>query len=236
MLWDKLRKYYSLTDASFVYPNITIFQPRGKLGLFNRSNFSAYGPNYTADAYSRRCRDRFIRDYQNNEIRSPLPAIPHKWLNSAIDNQDDEWEQVLQSIALEKTSNEYDRYISSPLMTYAIPILDWWHQNDSGYPKLSLMVWDTLAVPAMDAGVERQFSRFGRIVTPLCHQLNPETVHDIMMYKNDLARKWQEELDLWENVGVMMVEEECKIEEEEPPYLKEWKDQWWKDRKKRRRL
>ena len=140
MLWDKLRKYYSLTDASFVYPNATIFQPRGKLGLFNRSNFSAYGPNYTADAYSRRCRDRFIRDYQNNEIRSPLPTIPRKRPNSAIDNQDDEWEQVLQSIALEKTLNEYDRYISSPLVTYAIPVLDWWHQNDSGYPKLSLMV------------------------------------------------------------------------------------------------
>ena len=92
-----------------------------------------------------------------------------------------------------------------------------------------------MAVPATGAGVERQFSRSGRIVTPLRHRLNPETVHDIMMYKNDLARKRQEELDLWENAGAMVVEEERKIEEE-PPYLKEWKDQWWKDRKKRRRL
>ena len=224
-LRDKLRKYYSLTDASFVYPNATIFQPRGKLGLFNRSNFSAYGPDYTGDAYSRRCRDRFIRDYQNNEIRSPSPPLSLKRPYSAIDNQDDEWEQVLQSLALEKPSNEYDRYISSPLVTYAIPALDWWRQNDSGYPKLSLMVRDTLAVPATGAGVERQFSRSGRIVTPLRHRLNPETVHDIMIYKNDLARKRQEELDLWENVGAMVVEEERKIEEE-PPYLKEWKDQW----------
>jgi len=45
---------------------------------------------------------------------------------------------------LEKTSNEYDRYISSPLVTYAIPVLHWWRQNDSGYPKLSLMVLDML--------------------------------------------------------------------------------------------
>ncbi len=235
-LQEKLRKYYSLTNASFVYPNATIFQPRGKLGLFNRSNFSAYGPDYTADAYSRRCRDRFIRDYQNNEIRSPSPPLPFKRPYSAIDNHDDEWEQVLQSIALEKTLNEYDHYISSPLVTYAIPVLDWWRQNDSGYPKLSLMVRDTLAVPATGAGVERQFSRSGRIVTPLRHRLNPETVHDIMMYKNDLARKRQEELGLWENAGAMVVEEERKIEEEEPPYLKEWKDQWWKDRKKCCRL
>src|SRR5437762_11701776 len=44
----------------------------------------------------------------------------------------------------EKPSNEYDRYISRPLMTYAIPVLHWWRQNDSGYPKLSLMVLYTL--------------------------------------------------------------------------------------------
>ena len=75
----------------------------------------------------------------------------------------------------------------------------------------------------MGGGVERQFSRSGRIVTPLYHRLNPETIHDIIMYKNNLAiLKRQEELDLWENTGAMVVEEERKIEEE-PPYLRSGK-------------
>jgi hAT family C-terminal dimerisation region len=54
------------------------------------------------------------------------------------------------------------------------------------------MVRDTLAVPAIGAGVETQFSRSGRIITPLRHRLSPETVNEIMMYKNHLDRKQQE--------------------------------------------
>ena len=51
---------------------------------------------------------------------------------------------------------------------------------------------DTLAVPATDASVERQFSRLGRIMTSLRRRLSPETVYEIMMYKNQLLRKQQE--------------------------------------------
>ena len=97
---------------------------------------------------------------------------------------------------------------------------------------------DTLAVPATGAGVERQFSRSGRIVTSLRYRLNPETVHEIMMYENHLARKQQEELELWEDAGAMAVEQQQRKTEPEaePPYLKEWKDQWWNERKRRNRL
>ena len=54
-LQGKLRKYYSLTDALFVYPNAIIFNPRGKLELFKRPNWSGYGAEYNAESYSRRC-------------------------------------------------------------------------------------------------------------------------------------------------------------------------------------
>jgi len=104
------------------------------------------------------------------------------------------------------------------------------------YPILSLMVRDTLAVPAMGAGVERQFSRSGRVVTPLRHCLQPDSVHEIMMYKNHLSRKYQKELVLFEDAGAMVVEEGKLETEVEPPHLREWKDQWWKERKRRNRL
>ena len=54
------------------------------------------------------------------------------------------------------------------------------------------MVRDTLAIPATGAGVERQFSRSGRIMASLRRRLSPETVYEIMMYKNHLARKKQD--------------------------------------------
>src|SRR5205085_9294010 len=185
-------------------------------------------------------REKYVKDYQNNfreHTRSHSPILPAKRQYSAINDQDEEWEKVLQSIAWDKNTNEYDRYISSPVVTYQIPVLEWWRQHESEYPRLSLMVRDTLAVPATGAGVERQFSRSGRIVTPLRHRLNPETVHEIMMYKNHLARRGQEELGLWEDAGAMVVEQQRKPEPEaEPPHLKEWKDQWWNERKRRNRL
>ena len=81
-------------------------------------------------------------------------------------------------------------------------------------------------------GVERQFSRSGRVVTPLRHCLQPYSVHEIMMYKNHLSRKYQKELVLFEDAGAMVVEEGKLETEVEPPHLREWKDQWWKERKR----
>ena len=186
-LRGKLRKYYSLTDVSFVYTNAIIFNPRSKLDLFKKPNWSGYGAEYNAESYSRRCRSKFVQDYENNEVRSPSPALPPKRPYSAIiDDEDEEWEQVLQSVGSRKNANEYDRYISSPLVNYKIPVLEWWRQNESDYPQLRR---DTLAVPATGAGVERQFSSSGRIITSLHHRLSPDTVYEIMMYKNHLVRK-----------------------------------------------
>jgi hypothetical protein len=98
------------------------------------------------------------------------------------------------------------------------------------------MVRDTLAVPATGAGVERQFSRSGRIMPSLHHQLSPNTVYEIMMYKNHLARLKRQELKLWKDAGATVAEQEHNIEEAKPPFLKEWKDQWWANRKKCDRL
>ena len=199
-LRDKLRKYYSLTDLLFVYPNAIIFNPREKLELFKKPNWSGYGAEYNAESYSCRCRSKFIQDYENNEVGSPSPILPPKRPYSAIDDEDEEWEQVLQSVGSKKNVNEYDRYISSPLVNYKIPVLEWWRQNESDYPQLRLMVRDTLAVPATGVGVERQFSSSGRIMTSLRRRLSPDTVYEIMMYKNHLVRKRQE-LKLWKDAG-----------------------------------
>ena len=86
------------------------------------------------------------------------------------------------------------------------------------------MMRDTLAVPATGAGVERQFSSSGRIMISLRRQLSPDTVYEIMMYKNHLARKRQE-LELWKDADATVAEQEHDIQKAEPPFLKEWKDQ-----------
>jgi hypothetical protein len=61
-------------------------------------------------------------------------------------------------------------------------------------------------------------------MTSLRRRLSPETIYEIMMYKNHLARNRQE-LVLWKDAGAIVAEQEHQIEEEEPPVLKEWRDQ-----------
>ena len=50
------------------------------------------------------------------------------------------------------------------------------------------MARDVFAVPATGVGVERQFSKSGRIVIWARALLHPDTVRDIMMYKDYLSR------------------------------------------------
>ena len=102
------------------------------------------------------------------------------------------------------------------------------------------MIHDTLAVPATGAGVEREFSCSGRIISALHHHLSPETVHEIVMYKNYLKRK-QDELKMWreaENsiIAMEMTQASKTCDADEELVLAEWRKGWWGKRKNQLRL
>lgn len=50
------------------------------------------------------------------------------------------------------------------LKTKGLPVRAWWYDMRQQFPKLSKMVLDCLAIPAMSAEVERVFSRYERSV------------------------------------------------------------------------
>jgi len=229
----KLSKYYGNTARSFVYPNGVIFQPRGKLTLFKQQSWD----DDEITKYSAMCRDRYVAEYEGTKERSVTPISNRKRPFSVLEDDDEEYEQALQALNPSSDSNEYDRYILSPRVDYKIGVLDWWRQNDYQYPQMSLMVRDTLAVPATGAGVERQFSKSGRVVTPTRSRLSPETITDILLYKNYLSRK-KEEIKTWTGAGMTAGEEEdilSDVVEQEDDVLKEWRDGWWIKKKQRQR-
>jgi hypothetical protein len=66
--------------------------------------------------------------------------------------------------------NEYDQYSNTPRLVVQVGTraLDTWRTlAETSFPRLGLMVRSTLAVPATGAGVERQFSRSGKVETKL---------------------------------------------------------------------
>src|SRR5438045_7247272 len=56
------------------------------------------------------------------------------------------------------------------------------------YAKLSKIARDVMAVPATCAGVEREFSISGRVVTKQRNRLTPTTIRDLMQYKRWVAK------------------------------------------------
>jgi hypothetical protein len=118
--------------------------------------------------------------------------------------------------------------------------LEWWKGSHSMYPKLSKMARDVLAVPATGAGVEREFSISGRVVTKQRNRLSPTTIRDIMQYKRWVARHGMaipdEQLlaDFYETEDDEMDDEsdgeivDNEEEEDENGPLGAWLKEWYK--------
>ena len=91
------------------------------------------------------------------------------------------------------------------------------------------MFRDIMAVPPTGAGVEREFSKSGRVAIWARSRLNAGTISDIMLFKNFLSRKG-EELSRWDDAVAVGVADEI-IEETDVP--KKWRRRWWNDSKTR---
>ena len=87
-----------------------------------------------------------------------------------------------------------------------------------------MMFRDTFAVPATGAGVEREFSKSGRIVTPIRARLNHTTVTESMLVKSMLVRQGKILKDQEEDVDEFTINDE--VEEEETVKVNYVHDLW----------
>lgn len=94
------------------------------------------------------------------------------------------------------------------------------------------MARDVLAVPATGAGVERQFSKSGKVETKLRARINPVTTCETMMYKDMLARRNR---DLTVSLSTVSASIGEDVENEEVP-PEEWRADWFRVRKNKTRI
>ena len=183
------------------------------------------GP-YSAAGYSAACRKRYSQRYEKLPTQlapSTTSTTSRKRPHSAID--DDDFEQMVNSLPNDGTTNEYDAYIAAPRVNDKRPLLEIW--QTSSFPHLGFMARDVFAVPATGAGVERQFSRSGKVETKLRARLDPVTTAETMMYVDMLKRKNRAMIKPEQIMdgGKDVVE----LAEDEPPA--EWRNDWFKFRK-----
>ena len=84
--------------------------------------------------------------------------------------------------------NEFSSYMQIKRDGTITNAIEWRKGSQSMYPKLSKMARDVLAVPATGAGVEKEFSISGRVVTKQRNRLSPTTIRGIMQYKRWVAK------------------------------------------------
>ena len=120
--------------------------------------------------------------------------------------------------------------IKAPRILRKGNVLDIWRTwAKTTYPHLATMVRDILAVPATGAGVERQFSKSGKVETKLRAWIDPVTICESMMYTDMFVRKNRALIITPEITGVEAIEMESN---EEPP--SEWRHDRFKGRKNKR--
>jgi len=223
----KLTKYYTGTSKPSVYGDGMILDPRLKLYLTTQPQWSGgQDGEYSGAGYSAACRNRYLEKYEKVTPQSQPPTSSRKRPHSSID--DDDFEQMVNSLPFDANINEYDAYINSPRIVEKGNVLDIWRTSTgTSYPHLGLMVRDVFPVPATGAGVERQFSKSGKVETKLRAQIDPVTTCESMMYMDMLVRK-KRSLGMTQAV-TGFGKYEIQLNEEEPP--PEWRQDWFRNRK-----
>jgi len=136
--------------------------------------------------------------------------------------------------------NEFDHYLRGKRDTEVSEPLKWWSQSQSMFPKLAKMARDVYAVPATGAGVEREFSISGRVVTKQRNRLSSKTIGDLMQYKRWAARHGSiltesvNDIEAIEDTESDVEDEDKEKEEEEEEddindlnkALRNWLEEW----------
>jgi hypothetical protein len=80
----------------------------------------------------------------------------------------------------ELNEDEIIRYLNASTLQMDDNILDWWSKNQKGYPILSKIARDYLAVMPTSTASERAFSAAGRTISKIRNRLDPEMANELL--------------------------------------------------------
>ena len=239
-LSKKLSDYYLKTAMPFVYSDSCILEPRGKLILFKQPRFGGGEVGQYVEAYKQGCHERYIRNYEPVNLEASNPR-KRQHEESDDESDDGDYRSFLHRAAQPAVDNEFSQYLQSPIPDSKSKTLKYWKDHATLFPHLSLMARDLFSVPATGAGVERIFSKSGRVATWTRARLQSRTINETMLYKENLNRNGQSlnadeerrkaECRKERKKNPKSIEEdhsESDDDEEEESELIKWELEWWR--------
>lgn len=181
--WQKLQKYYELSDESHAYVTALILNPRRKWKWLEKKWLDQ--PTWLRDA-KRKVQRLWEVEYQSTESTintSSSRKTTNQFYIDLYDSDDDTF----------SLNDEYEIYCSTPLInTY--DALKWWQEEtqQKTFPNLSKMAIDYLSIPAMSTDAERLFSSCKITLTDRRNRLGDDVLEAIECLKSWLKIADQE--------------------------------------------
>ena len=179
--WDKLKKYYNLTDRTHIYAAALLFNPTQRIKYFD-SHWTSTEMQLWKQEIITTVRDSWEQDYKTQGKRDEDEATAAQPMQP--DFLDRFLSQPTQSLA---DGDAFDTYINSA-PTYCKDsdedLLGWWDSRNNPHRQLRQQAFDLLSIPAMSAEVERVFSSAKRFIPPDRNRLSNDTIELLQLLKH----------------------------------------------------
>jgi len=226
-MWTKIKTHYTKTKNPPAYIDANILHPGKKLHLFKKKGSSFTETPGQVEAYVTAARARFDKSYNKSRLSTvELSNSLKRKRATDSDGSSGSSDEDDHSAAY----NEFDHYLQLKRDKTVKDTLVWWRNSGGLFPKMGMWYRDVGAVMASSAGVEREFSMAGDIVTKKRNRLSGTTISNIMQYKRWRARRGEhiivaEPRDIPEEYDEDDSDAESEFEERNIE-LEEWLAEW----------
>jgi hypothetical protein len=169
--WEKLDKYYQLTDTSSAYVAAIALHPRFKWRWIQKKWADRTDWQDAADKALRKqwelYKTKNIKELLDSDaIKAYKDQTGHRKQNSDLECFMEEEFQTSSDEEELQVSDEYTEWQKLPREKNVDDPVAFWYDRRSVWPHLAIFALDLFAIPAMSAEPERIFSSTGRMVRP----------------------------------------------------------------------
>ena len=190
--WEKLDKYYQITDSSIAYISATVLNPMYKWQWFDARWTT---PNLIPALIQGKVELRRLWESDYAGTFTARPITPQNIENSAEDDLTAFFIRTAAATAEHTRTqaiDELETYLREPLLDVPRHLvtsfrgLTWWLEDTQQrrYPRLSKMAVDLLTVPAMSAEIERVFSECSLALNSQRLSMSQSTLEQLMCLRS----------------------------------------------------
>ena len=186
--WNKLTKYYNLTDLSPYYIAAIVLNPVYKWKYFEthwqlhpdwiteaRAKMNELWSHHKSSHQNAVEQDQLLPPRIISPVKQPPPPGSFKSFLTL--------DQTFQESS--EIADEYRGYCQLPLLkNKPESLIHWWRDQESLFPVLTTLAYSVLSIPAMSAECERVFSSSKLTVTPNRSKMSPSTLEQCECLRN----------------------------------------------------